>query len=43
VFWLVVHLVNVVSFRSRLVVLVNWAWEYMFYDRPVRLIIRART
>jgi NADH dehydrogenase len=32
----------VVSFRSRLVVLVNWAWEYMFYDRPVRLIIRAR-
>jgi NADH dehydrogenase len=43
VFWLVVHLINVVSFRSRLVVLVNWAWEYMFYDRPVRLIIRART
>jgi NADH dehydrogenase len=42
VFWLVVHLINVVSFRSRLVVLVNWAWEYMFYDRPVRLIIRAR-
>jgi NADH:ubiquinone reductase (H+-translocating) len=42
VFWLVVHLVNVVSFRSRLVVLVNWAWEYLFYDRPVRLIVRAR-
>jgi len=42
VFWLVVHLVNVVSFRSRLVVLVNWAWEYIFYDRPVRLIVRAR-
>jgi NADH dehydrogenase len=42
VFWLVVHLVNVVSFRSRLIVLVNWAWEYLFYDRPVRLIVRAR-
>jgi NADH:ubiquinone reductase (H+-translocating) len=39
--WLVVHLVNVISFRSRLVVLVNWAWEYLFYDRPVRLIVRA--
>ena len=39
--WLVVHLVNVISFRSRLVVLVNWAWDYLFYDRPVRLIVRA--
>ncbi len=43
VFWLTVHLVNVVSFRSRIVVLVNWAWEYILYDRPVRLIVRART
>jgi len=40
--WLVVHLVNVISFRSRLVVLVNWAWDYLFYDRPIRLIVRAR-
>jgi NADH dehydrogenase len=40
--WLGVHLVNVISFRSRLVVLVNWAWEYLFYDRPIRLILRAK-
>jgi NADH dehydrogenase len=40
--WLVVHLVNVISFRSRIVVLVNWAWDYIFYDRPVRIIVRAR-
>src|SRR5438105_8487582 len=40
--WLTVHLVNVISFRSRLVVLINWAWEYLFYDRPIRLIVRAR-
>jgi len=39
--WLAVHLVNVISFRSRIVVLVNWAWEYLFYDRAVRLIVRA--
>jgi NADH dehydrogenase len=39
--WLGVHLVNVISFRSRLVVLVNWAWDYLFYDRPIRLIVRA--
>jgi NADH:ubiquinone reductase (H+-translocating) len=39
--WLGVHLVNVISFRSRVVVLVNWAWDYLFYDRPIRLIVRA--
>ncbi|TMC37306.1 MAG: NAD(P)/FAD-dependent oxidoreductase [Chloroflexi bacterium] len=42
VIWLTVHLINIVSFRSRLVVLINWAWEYLFYDRPVRIIVRAR-
>lgn len=42
VMWLGVHLVNVISFRSRLLVLINWAWDYLFYDRPVRLIVRAR-
>jgi len=40
--WLVVHLYNVISFRSRMLVLINWAWDYLFYDRPVRLIVRAR-
>jgi NADH dehydrogenase len=39
--WLGVHLVNVVTFRSKLIVLVNWAWDYVFLDRPVRLIVRA--
>lgn len=42
VMWLGVHLINVVSLRNRLVVLVNWAWDYFFYDRPVRLVVRAR-
>jgi NADH dehydrogenase len=41
VMWLAVHLVNVVSFRSRILVLINWAWDYLFYDRPIRLIVRA--
>jgi NADH dehydrogenase len=40
--WLAIHLVNVISFRSRILVLVNWAWDYLFYDRPIRLIVRAR-
>lgn len=39
--WLGVHLVNIVSFRARLIVLLDWAWDYLFYDRPVRIIVRA--
>lgn len=36
--WLFVHLVQIIGFRNRLVVLLNWAWDYLFYDRAVRLI-----
>ena len=36
--WLFVHLILLVGFRSKLVTLVNWGWDYVFYDRPVRLI-----
>jgi NADH dehydrogenase len=38
VVWLVFHLLQIVDFRSRLVVLINWIGDYFFYDRPVRLI-----
>jgi NADH dehydrogenase len=36
--WLVVHIIQLIGFRNRLVVLINWAWDYWFYDRAVRLI-----
>jgi NADH dehydrogenase len=38
--WLFVHLINLVGFRNRLIVLIDWAWDYFFYDRAVRLITR---
>jgi NADH dehydrogenase len=41
VMWLTVHLVNVVTFRARIIVLINWAWDYLFYDKPIRLIVTA--
>lgn len=37
--WLLVHLVMLIGFRNRLVVLVNWAWNYVTYDRGLRAII----
>jgi NADH dehydrogenase len=36
--WLFVHLSYIITFRSKAVVLINWGWNYIFYDRPVRLI-----
>jgi NADH:quinone reductase (non-electrogenic) len=36
--WLVIHLINLVSFRNRLLVLVQWGWNYFTYDRSARLI-----
>jgi NADH dehydrogenase len=36
--WLGVHLYNLIGFRNRLLVMINWAWDYLFYDRAVRLI-----
>jgi NADH dehydrogenase len=40
VLWLIVHIVQLIGFRNRLLVLVNWAWDYFLYDRAVRLITR---
>jgi NADH:ubiquinone reductase (H+-translocating) len=37
--WLVVHLLQLIGFRNRLVVLINWAWSYLFFERAVRLIL----
>lgn len=38
VMWLFVHLISLVGFRNRLLVLINWAYNYWTYDRGVRLI-----
>jgi NADH dehydrogenase len=36
--WLFVHIMNLVGFRNRLVVIIQWAWAYFTYQRAVRLI-----
>jgi NADH dehydrogenase len=37
--WLGVHLVFLIGFRNRAVVLVNWAWNYLTWDRASRVIL----
>ena len=39
VLWLGVHIFNLIGFRNRLFVLINWAWDYLFTERTVRLIL----
>ena len=36
--WLFVHILNLIGFRNRVVVLVQWAWAYFSYQRAIRLI-----
>lgn len=40
--WLVLHLVTLMGFRNRLNVFVNWVWNYLTYDRSVRLILEHK-
>lgn len=36
--WLFVHIINLIGFRNRIVVLIQWAWAYFSYQRAIRLI-----
>jgi NADH dehydrogenase len=36
--WLFVHILNLIGFRNRIVVMVQWAWSYFSYQRAIRLI-----
>jgi NADH dehydrogenase len=36
--WLFIHLMQLVNFRNRVLVFVQWAWNYVTYDRSALLI-----
>jgi NADH:ubiquinone reductase (H+-translocating) len=38
--WLFVHIIFLVGFRNRLLVLFQWAWAYFTFDKGARLITR---
>jgi NADH dehydrogenase len=39
--WLGLHLVYLIGYRNRASVLLNWAWNYVTFDRGARLIFEA--
>lgn len=40
--WLLVHLFQLIGFKNRVFVFINWVWNYLTYDQSLRLIIRPR-
>ena len=40
--WLIVHLKSILGVRNKILVLVNWIWNYITYDRSIRFIIYAK-
>jgi NADH dehydrogenase len=40
VFWVFLHIYRLIGFRNRILVFVNWAWDYLFYENQIRWITR---
>jgi NADH dehydrogenase len=38
-FWVGLHIFRLIGFRNRLLVMIDWAWDYLFFERGVRLIV----
>lgn len=38
--WMFIHLMSLVGFRNRVIVLFNWSYNYINFDKAARLIIR---
>ena len=42
ILWLFIHLMQLVNFRNRVLVFVQWAWNYVTYDRSALLITETK-
>ena len=38
--WMFVHLMAIVGIKNRLLIFINWFWNYITYDQSLRLIIK---
>jgi NADH:ubiquinone reductase (H+-translocating) len=41
--WMFVHLMAIVGVKNRVLIFINWLWNYITYDQSLRLIIRAKS
>lgn len=42
IIWLFVHLRSILGIRNKMIVLINWIWNYFTYDYSLRLIIYSK-
>ncbi|MFY7889881.1 MAG: NAD(P)/FAD-dependent oxidoreductase [Spirosomataceae bacterium] len=40
--WMFVHLMSIVGVKNRLLIFINWVWNYVTYDQSLRLIIKPK-
>lgn len=40
--WMFVHLMGILGVKNKVLVFINWVWNYVTYDQSLRLIIRPR-
>ncbi|HEY8399838.1 MAG TPA: NAD(P)/FAD-dependent oxidoreductase [Cytophagaceae bacterium] len=40
--WMFVHLMSIVGVKNRLLIFINWFWNYITYDQSLRLIIKPK-
>lgn len=40
--WLAVHLFALIGTRNKVIVFINWVWNYVRYDQSLRLLIRPK-
>jgi NADH dehydrogenase len=38
--WLFVHLMSILGVKNKLIILINWAWNYFTYDQTLRLLLQ---
>ncbi|MBK9221864.1 MAG: NAD(P)/FAD-dependent oxidoreductase [Saprospiraceae bacterium] len=41
--WLFIHIYYLIGVRNKIIVFINWTWNYIFYDQALRLNIKPKT
>ena len=40
--WMMVHLLSILGIKNKLLIFINWVWNYITYDQSLRLIIKPK-
>ena len=40
ILWMTVHLMSILGVKNKIIILLNWVWNYFTYDQSLRLIIK---